>query len=717
MIYLAGDNNLSVDMAHAMEQIKGIAGEEANGTNLFVYYDGNSASIPSLYCDFSDSANPKHVRSFRVPNKLYRVEAKRNENAADYRSVLNFVDWCVNKVEVETADGVRRGRRADKYGLIFSGHSLGFNDPGLFRDETAGKTMTMEDMFLLVDRLTRNEDQLAAATHDLDLEYEKNHRFDFDPDADRRRSTVLLGQPLDILGFDSCVMAMLEVGYQYKNTAKTMIASEGSVPSAGWTYAKILASLARDLTPLDDNEVAARFVTRFIKSQDSFTVGGVSVDMAAWDMAKLDGLNDEFEKFSKVLLDCFDDPKSPVYRHMERALLQVHWKCQSYMYDQNVDLGDLCELLRAECGSLISDLSADDGPILQQVREACDRVLAELKKVVVLSGFSGGEYQYSNGISLFFPWSYVTYKASEKYYKRLEFVGKGAGRSWSRFLQRYLGEVTLRPFEDPEVLIPERSVAAASGAGTASMLASKHRYMSFRYNEDERSLGVGSRENSKLAGEAGSKLAGETGSKLAGETGSKLAGETGSKLAGETGSKLAGETGSKLASETGSKLAGEAGSKLAGESGSKLAGETGSKLAGETGSKLGGEAGSKLAGETGSKLAGETGSKLAGETGSKLAGEAGSKLAGESGSKLAGETGSKLAGETGSKLAGETGSKLAGEAGSKLAGERDSKLGGGGANAFFDSLRLFKNIESRWNISGFTRKPADQDTESEGAHG
>ena len=43
----------------------------------------------------------------------------------------------------------------------------------------------------------------------------------------------LLGKKLDVLGFDSCVMGMLEVGYQFNNVAKTLIASEGSVPSAG----------------------------------------------------------------------------------------------------------------------------------------------------------------------------------------------------------------------------------------------------------------------------------------------------------------------------------------------------------------------------------------------------------------------------------------------------------------------------------------------------
>ncbi len=577
MIYLAGDNNLSVDMAHAMEQIKGVAGEEGNGTNLFVYFDGSSASIPTLYCDFSDSANPKQFRSFNVEDKLYRVEPKRNENAADYRSVLNFVDWCVNTV----------GRRADKYGLIFSGHSLGFNDLGLFKDETSGKTMRMEDMFLLVDRLTRTKDELADKTHDLDLKYEKNHRFDSDLDVDRRRSTVLLGQPLDILGFDSCVMSMLEVGYQYKKTAKTMIASEGSVPSAGWTYAKILGSLARNMTPLDDNEVAERFVTQFIKSQDSFTVGGASVDMAAWNLAKLDGLNTEFEKLADVLLECFKDSNSAVYRHMERAVLQAHWKCQAYMYDQNVDLGDFCELLRAECVSLTRDLSHDVGEILGKVVESCDRVLSELNNVVILSGFSGGEYQYSNGISLFFPWSYVTYIESEKYYKRLQFVAVGAGRNWSRFLERYLGKVTLRPFEDPEVSVPQPSMPVAPGldAGAASMLTSKRRYMPFMYNDDyERSLGSNSME-----------------------------------------------------------------------------------------------------------------------------------LADQNGSKGAGQNASKGAGQSSSKGAGQIASKGAGQSASKGAGQSGSKLGGGGENAFFDSLRMFKNIDSRWNISGFTKTPAESESDAESA--
>ena len=92
MIYMAGDNNLSVDMAYALEQIKQVAGDSDESPNLFVYYDGNSPAIPTLYCDFSERGNPKYVRSFRVPDKLYPVPAKQNENASDDRSVIKFVN-------------------------------------------------------------------------------------------------------------------------------------------------------------------------------------------------------------------------------------------------------------------------------------------------------------------------------------------------------------------------------------------------------------------------------------------------------------------------------------------------------------------------------------------------------------------------------------------------------------------------------------------------
>jgi hypothetical protein len=568
MIYLAGDNNLSVDMAYTLEQIKGVAGTGPNSPNLFVYYDGNSPSIPTLYCDFSVAGEPKYIPSYSVQNKLFEVTPKYNENNADKRSVVNFVDWCVNGVEVEE-DGVRRyGRRAKRYALIFSGHSLGFQDIGLFKDETSGKSMKMVDLYEVLGQLVASEEELNKIRREMGLEGD---------------AIPILGQKLDILGFDSCVMGMLEVGYQFGSVAKTMIASEGSVPSAGWTYAKLLGSLASgNGGEKTSTHVAANFVRNFIKGQDSYTVGGVSVDMAAWDLENLNAVAGAFDVLSQILIFCFDDPSSRVYRQMERVILMVHWKCQSYMFDQNVDLGDFCELLHSELESVIVELGGgDDLAILRDVQTACEEVLKALPQAVILSGFSGGEYQYSNGISVFFPWSREGYEVSRKNYEGLWFT-KDANRrlSWTAFLHKYLNEVALRRFEEPVDDVP-------AGA--------RHKYYS----------GIKLLDLSEAFAEESFETV--------------------------------------IISDTED-----------------------------------------------------------------------SKIAGSQGSKIAGSQGSKIAGSQGSKIAGSQGSKIAGSQGSKIAGSQGSKLAGGGSDKFFDTLKLFKNIESRWNVSGFTKKEDEGEPEDEG---
>jgi hypothetical protein len=718
MIYMAGDNNLAVDMAYAMQQIKEVAGQSPDSPNIFVYYDGNSPSIPTLYCDFSDPIHPRYVSSRNVEDKLEKVPDKYNENAADDKSLLNFVDWCLNKVEVRDGDNVTRGRRANRYALIFSGHSLGFQDIGLFKDESTGKSMKMEDLYHALQRLISTEAQLKKDVKGLDLE----------PEDRKRDTTVLIGQELDILGFDSCVMGMLEVGYQFGYVAKTMIASEGSLPSAGWTYAKLLGSLA---TGTSGEKVAERFVRAFIEGQDAYTIGGVSVDIAAWDLKKLTDLANAFDDLAWTLNDCFADPGSVIYRQMSRVILQVHWMAQSYMYDQNVDLGDFCELLGEECARVAEELGDDQGGLLTDLQDRCHKVLDELRNAVILSGFSGGGYQYSNGISVFFPWSRVGYEASKKNYESLFFSKDTKNKSlyWTGFLRKYLSDVSLRRSAEPTTDVSPgakyryisgvpfdnvfamngSAVAASKIAGQESSKIAGQEFSKIAGHESSKIAGqqaskIAGQESSKIAGQEFSKIAGHESSKIAGQESSKIAGQESSKIAGHESSKIAGQESSKIAGQESSKIAGQESSKIAGQESSKIAGQESSKIAGQESSKIAGHESSKIAGHESSKIAGHESSKIAGHESSKIAGQESSKIAGHESSKIAGQESSKIAGHESSKIAGHESSKIAGHESSKIAGHESSKLAGGGSSAFFDSLKLFKNIESKWNISGFTKK-------------
>ena len=82
-------------MAHTVEQIKAVADSSLNA-DLFVYFDGFSRNVPTLYCDFSESGGPvKYYRSIGVKDKLVKErpdhEPRPNENSASMNNFLNFV--------------------------------------------------------------------------------------------------------------------------------------------------------------------------------------------------------------------------------------------------------------------------------------------------------------------------------------------------------------------------------------------------------------------------------------------------------------------------------------------------------------------------------------------------------------------------------------------------------------------------------------------------
>ncbi|MEQ1641822.1 MAG: clostripain-related cysteine peptidase [Pyrinomonadaceae bacterium] len=444
MIYMSGENNLSADMIYSIQRLRQAAAD-LSSINLFVYYDGAALGVPTLYCDFSDPASEfKLYRSHKIKNKLYDSAQESDENSAAMTSVANFVDWCVNKVEHKEDGKVVRGRKANRYALIFSGHSMGFQNIGLLKDEGADYHMTMKKLRWMLERLTMKSASLAAK----ERRWAKGRNYTVNTKSKRwkENTTPVLGQKLDILGFDSCVMGMLEVGYQFRAVAKTLIASEGSIPNAGWTYAEILGGLVGQPGQVSTNDIVKGFVRTFVRMQDRNTVGGISVDMAAWDLGSLRGIEGPFLEFVNNLSACFDGAKDgPLYTQARRLLTYVHWKCQSYMFEQNVDLGDLCYLLVEEIAAIKSEGADISHGLFDRVVESAGALVEAVRGTILIHGFSGGKYQYSNGISLFFPWSLSSYMVSKESYESLGFVSRTkCGRAWNKFLNEYVGDVSLR---------------------------------------------------------------------------------------------------------------------------------------------------------------------------------------------------------------------------------------------------------------------------------
>lgn len=431
MIYLAGDNDLSEHMARSLEDIRrasaSLSFEEGGRMNVLTFFAGSSLTTPTSYFDFSDthSGDAPHCRPLIEPAK----------KAGD--SLLNFVRWCIAD---KTEGG--RGRKARNYALILSGHSLAFHGNTFLRDESSGQYFTLAEMRRTLEKV-----------NDLYLR---------DPNGSR----------LAILGFDTCVMGMAEVAYELKDVARTLVASEGSLPNSGWAYAPMLSSFAARI--MQDPEgmqtagihaAAEALVRSFTDHYRGLAIGGGSIDISACDLDRIEPVVSTLNSLGASLNNLLADPAETFFRDLKRMLLQSHYDSQTYMSDQCVDIKDLCERLMDECGHTRSSAELD------HLREKCSDVIGSVDACVLKCGFSADAYQFSNGLSAYFPWSRVALDLTDDRYRELRFVSgseigaerpMGPGKDWYSFLTRYVADITVRTGRRPL----DKSVPPAATCGS-----------------------------------------------------------------------------------------------------------------------------------------------------------------------------------------------------------------------------------------------------------
>jgi Clostripain family len=238
---------------------------------------------------------------------------------------------------------------------------------------------------------------------------------DFLDNMELKRALVsfkkLLGRPLDIIGFDACLMSMLEIDYQIMGAASYAVGSEEEEPGNGWPYDRLLKALARN-PGMSPEELARTAVTQYAASysaSDGVTLAAVELDQSARLAAAVN-------KLAQALLAAVGN------RSKETLLSAVRAKVQEYSapYDDYVDLVDLCDGLQR----LLADAAAT---------KACAAVKQAAARMVLASAAKGPGVARSHGVSIYFPKHKVC-----ALYAELDFAKKSA---WARFIAAYTTQV------------------------------------------------------------------------------------------------------------------------------------------------------------------------------------------------------------------------------------------------------------------------------------
>jgi hypothetical protein len=194
--------------------------------------------------------------------------------------------------------------------------------------------------------------------------------------------TKILGQKVDILNMDACLMQMVEVGHAVKDSVRFMVASEELEPGKGAPYDDILAGVKKGMAA---NAFATNWVNAFAKSYTGGSQGHDESTQSAIDMSKFDALVDSVNGLAKALMS------GKYAKDVKNVLNNV----QKFDFPENIDLVHFTELLKVQ-------LKTDEA-----VNTACDKVLAAAKTAIIACKNTGYSTKNAKGIAIYLPSSFI----------------------------------------------------------------------------------------------------------------------------------------------------------------------------------------------------------------------------------------------------------------------------------------------------------------------
>ena len=411
MVYFAGQNRLADDMVYCLKDMKSVGSDE----NLTLLAQYSAKWLWKKYSSETQLATP--LRFHFQTNKRWVVSdhvkpSKYERPQYDYiKELSNFIWWGIKY----------KYRPTDRYMIILSG-------------DGGGPVSTF------LPSVTEPHKKLQPF---------ELHRVFF---KIWPRVYKKIGRKLDVLGLDSCLMSTAEIGYELRKYIDYLVSSQGNVDDIGWPYRDLLSWLKQKPASSPEDvvkEAVSVYNSYFV---DYAMIAKSSGNLSALELSAFDTLAPAIKSFVKAATALLRGHSKQLFAQL---LVRAHWVAQTYRDDQYTDVYDFCEKLIEEIGLVEAAKSANNGEF-SDVVEACNQIMAILcgaatlhtaapKKVVLTSCHVGAKYQYSRGLSIYFPWhivneAYVPYLNGDRpatgEFRYEHSLPRATG--WGTFLNLYL---------------------------------------------------------------------------------------------------------------------------------------------------------------------------------------------------------------------------------------------------------------------------------------
>lgn len=311
------------------------------------------------------------------------------------------------------------------YKVVNGGHELVRSFPLNGKEANMGDSDTLKTF---VDFATK---KFEAQHYLLDL---WDHGNDFDgscydehPEDHLTHDEVvagLAGYHIDILAYDACLEAMIEVAYEYNVLGMQtdyLVACENYVPLYGYPYGTILEALTAnpDMSALEFAKVIVAEYVEFYRPRAHFN-GGVMATLSVIDLSMVDEAVKELADLTAVL-----EANMKTYHDLiSKARGKGNLPWAEYGWEYYIDLPSFVQCLEANVPDVeVSELA---GNLLSTLQEDVIKAVGNSKPMDSVGAL---------GLGIWFPPSDAPYYAYKGLlvYQTLQFASQG----WLDFLYAY----------------------------------------------------------------------------------------------------------------------------------------------------------------------------------------------------------------------------------------------------------------------------------------
>jgi len=238
--------------------------------------------------------------------------------------------------------------------------------------------------------------------------------------------TGLAGNHIDILAYDTCLEAMIEVAYEYNAGGMQLdylVACENYIPLYGYPYDEILENLTSnpDMSPLEFAIVIATEYVEFYEPRAHFN-GGVMATLSVIDISMADEAVVALADLTMKLESNIKDNHNLISQ--AKGAGNLPWS--EYGWESYIDLPSFARHIK------------DNAPNVE-IEESADNLLSILQQDVIKAVVNSKPMDSANalGLGIWFPPSSATQwtRIELETYETLQFASQG----WLDFLYAYWG--------------------------------------------------------------------------------------------------------------------------------------------------------------------------------------------------------------------------------------------------------------------------------------